>query len=43
VKTKATGLTPFVPSGQDFKLALAFFAELGFDKAWEHDGLAGLR
>jgi hypothetical protein len=43
VKTKATGLYPFVPSGTDFKLALAFFAELGFDKAWEQDGLAGLR
>jgi hypothetical protein len=43
VKTKATGLYPFVPSGADFKLALAFFAEIGFDKAWEHDGLAGLR
>jgi predicted enzyme related to lactoylglutathione lyase len=43
VKTRATGLYPFVPSGPDFELALAFFAELGFDKTWEHDGLAGLR
>ena len=43
MKTKATGLYPFVPSGPDFKLALDFFAELGFDKAWEHEGLAGLR
>jgi predicted enzyme related to lactoylglutathione lyase len=43
VKTTATGVVPFVPSGADFKLALAFFAELGFEKAWEHDGLAGLR
>jgi predicted enzyme related to lactoylglutathione lyase len=43
VKTKATALHPFVPSGPDFGLALAFFAELGFEKAWEHDGLAGLR
>jgi predicted enzyme related to lactoylglutathione lyase len=43
VRTRATGLYPFVPSGADFELALAFFAELGFDKTWEHDGLAGLR
>jgi hypothetical protein len=32
-----------VPSGPDFRLALAFLAELGFAKEWEHDGLAGLR
>jgi hypothetical protein len=32
-----------VPSGPNFRLALAFFAELGFDTAWEHDGFAGLR
>jgi predicted enzyme related to lactoylglutathione lyase len=43
VRARATGLYPFVPSGADFKLALDFFAELGFEKAWEHDGLAGLR
>ena len=43
MRTKATGLYPFVPSGADFKLALAFAAELGFEKVWEHDGLAGLR
>jgi predicted enzyme related to lactoylglutathione lyase len=43
VRTKATSLYPFVPSGPDFKLALSFFAELGFERAWEHDGLAGLR
>jgi hypothetical protein len=36
-------LYPFVPSGRDFELALAFFAELGFEKQWQHDGLAGLR
>ena len=36
-------MVPFVPSGPDFKTALAFFAELGFETAWEHDGLAGLR
>jgi predicted enzyme related to lactoylglutathione lyase len=41
--TKATTLYPFVPSGPDFRLALAFFAELGFEVAWERDGYAGLR
>ena len=39
----ATGLYPFVPSGKDFALALAFFAELGFDTVRQQDGLAGLR
>jgi predicted enzyme related to lactoylglutathione lyase len=43
MKSQATGLYPFVPSGPDFPKALAFFAELGFQKQWEHDGLAGLR
>jgi len=43
MRTKATALYPFVPSGPDFQLALAFLAELGFAKQWEHDGLAGLR
>ena len=43
MKAIATGLSPFVPSGSDFELALAFFAELGFEKQWRHDGLAGLR
>jgi hypothetical protein len=43
VKTRATGLYPFVPSGPHFATSIAFFAELGFDKLWEHDGLAGLR
>jgi hypothetical protein len=33
----------FVPSGADFELALRFFAALGFETAWKHDGLAGLR
>ncbi len=42
---KAQGITlyPFVPSGRSFATALAFFAELGFDTLWRHDGLAGLR
>ena len=43
MKIKATTLYPFVPSGPDFKVALAFLAELGFEATWEHDGLAGLR
>jgi hypothetical protein len=43
MKSKATTLYPFVPSGADYPAALAFFAELGFEKEWEHDGYAGLR
>jgi hypothetical protein len=43
MQAKATALYPFVPSGPDFRLALAFFAELGFETAWEQEGLAGLR
>jgi hypothetical protein len=43
VRTKAVALYPFVPSGPQFKVALAFLAELGFEKTWEDGGLAGLR
>ena len=43
MKTRATKLYPFVPSGSNFQTALTFFAELGFEKKWEQDGLAGLR
>lgn len=43
MKARATRLVPFVPSGPDFKIAMAFFADLGFETAWQHDGLAGLR
>src|ERR1043166_6396974 len=43
MKTKATNLYPFVPSGPDFQKSLAFFAALGFEKEWEQDGLAALR
>lgn len=43
MKTHATTLYPFVPSGPQFQTSLAFFAELGFVKQWEHGGLAGLR
>ena len=43
MKAIATGIHPFVPSGSDFELALGFFAELGFEKEWRRDSLAGLR
>jgi uncharacterized glyoxalase superfamily protein PhnB len=43
MKTRATTLYPFVPSGPKFTTSLTFFAELGFEKLWEADGLAGLR
>jgi hypothetical protein len=43
VKTQATTLYPFVPSGPQFELSLKFFNALGFDTVWQHDGLAGLR
>jgi predicted enzyme related to lactoylglutathione lyase len=43
MKARATNLYPFVPSGPDFANARAFFAEIGFDTLWEHDGLAGLK
>ena len=43
MKARGTALYPFVPSGPDFALSVAFFQELGFAKLWESDGLAGLR
>lgn len=43
MKTNATTLYPFVPSGPRFARSLEFFAALGFDQMWQHDGLAGLR
>ena len=43
MKSQATTLYPFVPSGPNFDLALEFFAELGFLPFWQQDGLAGLR
>ena len=43
MKPQATTLYPFVPSGPDFEAAIAFFAELGFARQWQHEGLAGLR
>src|SRR5689334_976222 len=43
MKTTATRLYPFVPSGTNFHAALEFFRELGFEKVWQEGGLAGLR
>lgn len=43
MRTHGTRLYPFVPSGPHFARSLEFFAALGFEKQWEHDGLAGLR
>lgn len=43
MKTRATTLYPFVPSGPRFEISLAFYAALGFEEVWRQDGLAGLR
>ena len=43
MKTQATTLYPFVPSGPNYRRSLAFFAALGFEMVWEEKGLAGLR
>src|SRR5580700_1852431 len=43
MKVNATTLYPFVPSGPHYARSLEFFGALGFEKVWEHDGLAGLR
>jgi hypothetical protein len=43
MKTQATRLYPFVPSGPDFARSLEFFAALGFETVWRQEGLAGLR
>ena len=42
MKTQAIRLYPFVPSGPRFDLAIEFFAALGFEVQWRHEGLAGL-
>jgi hypothetical protein len=39
---KFLALQPFVPSGSDFKAALAFFIELGFEVRWDAGDYAGL-
>ena len=43
MKAHGIALHPFVPSGSNFTVSVDFFAELGFEKLWQHDGLAGLR
>jgi hypothetical protein len=43
MKTQATRLYPFVPSGADFARSLEFFTALGFEREWQQEGLAGLR
>ncbi len=43
MKTQATRLYPFVPSGPNFAVSLDFFTALGFEQQWESNGLAGLR
>lgn len=43
MKTRATTLYPFVPSGPRFSVSLEFFAALGFEKMWQFEGLAALR
>src|SRR4051812_814732 len=43
MKTQATRLYPFVPSGKRFEASLEFFAALGFEQQWREAGLAGLR
>ena len=43
MKATAKSLYPFVPSGRDFAVAVAFFNELGFETVWKDGGLAGLR
>ncbi len=39
----ALDLQPFVPGGGDFAAAERFVRALGFEVAWRHDGLLGLR
>jgi hypothetical protein len=43
MKTQATTLDPFVPSGPHFARSIEFFVALGFEKEWEDGGYAGLR
>jgi hypothetical protein len=43
MNTTATTLYPFVPSGAHFARTIEFFAEIGFETVFRHDGLAGLR
>lgn len=42
IKTQATALVPFLPSGPDFALALRFFETIGFARKWESGDCVGL-
>lgn len=39
---KVTEILAFVPSGKDYRLALAFYRDLGFTVEWESEQLASL-
>jgi uncharacterized glyoxalase superfamily protein PhnB len=43
MKTQATTLYPFIPSGPDFERMIDFFHALGFEAQWRQEGYAGLR
>ena len=43
MKSQATTLYPFVPSGVDFAASLEFFQAIGFEIQWQQPGIAGLR
>lgn len=43
MKTTATHLYPFVPSGPDFDLAIRFFNAIGFETVWNAGDVAGMR
>lgn len=43
MQATANTLYPFVPSGADFEVAIAFFSEIGFAEQWRGPGIAGLR
>jgi hypothetical protein len=43
MKSQATRLYPFVPSGAHFSRSIEFFEAMGFEKVWEVQGLARLR
>jgi hypothetical protein len=43
MKSTATTLYPFLPSGPRFEESIRFFGELGFETQWQHGGIVGLR
>ncbi len=43
MKTTATVLYPFVPSGPDFDLAIRFFNAIGFETSWNAGDIAGMK